>query len=203
MLLREKFRDWRLPAFLIAFYPSHPLGAINRCKLGQIIQCFAGQVRSSRDANCLHQTTRLDNFRKNSKSALRSNIGKVNQFEFKPGVRGVRSILLHRLLISHPWKGDGNFNLKQFSKKFDHQTLYKPVDFLWSNETQFQINLSKLGLTITSQVFIPKTTGNLHISVITADHQQLFKDLRGLGKGIKLTRTDSRWNQIISCSFRS
>ena len=41
-------------------------------------------------------------------------------------------------------------------------------------ETHLTVNLRKLWLAVGTQVFVPKTFGNLEVTVETAHHKQLF-----------------------------
>ena len=85
--------------------------------------------------------------------------------------------------------------LSQTFKSIQHViTLY---------EGHFAVHLGKLGLTVSTKVFIPETLYNLEVTVITGNHQQLFEHLWGLWQSIKLTGVNTRRHNEVTCTFRS
>ena len=72
------------------------------------------------------------------------------------------------------------------------------IDVVGIDERHFQVQLSELGLTISSQIFIAKASGNLNIAVIAGDHQDLFVELRGLRQREEGARLNTAGYQIIS-----
>ena len=76
------------------------------------------------------------------------------------------------------------------------------VNIFFFDKRHFTIYLIKLTtMTICSGIFVTKTRCNLKILINTSDHKQLLVLLWCLWQGIPLTRIDTTWDQIISCSF--
>ena len=68
-------------------------------------------------------------------------------------------------------------------------------------ERHFEVDLGELGLAVGAQIFIAETADNLKVALVSADHQQLFKDLRRLRQGIEVAGLDAAGNQIIARAF--
>ena len=68
-------------------------------------------------------------------------------------------------------------------------------------ETHLAVNLRELWLAVGTQIFVPKTLGNLEVTVETAHHKQLFKRLWTLWKGVELPRIHARRHNEIACAL--
>ena len=110
-----------------------------------------------------------------------------------------------RLISSIPLRGIFIANLRPLGRivyfairsKFFEDPSYHGRDcikyILLGNKTHFHIKLIKIGWrAICTRIFISKTGSNLKIFIKPRNHYQLLKLLRGLRKGIKFTRMQSR-----------
>ena len=84
--------------------------------------------------------------------------------------------------------------------------LYKTFDrihnvFDFVDETHFDVDLRKFGLTVCAKVFVAEAFGNLKISVEARNHQKLLIELRRLRQSVKFAGMHSRRNEIISRAF--
>ena len=75
-------------------------------------------------------------------------------------------------------------------------------NFFLRNEAGFGVELHELELTISTKVFVAKTTSNLVITIDTADHAQLLEQLWALGQRIERTRGQAARYDEISRPFR-
>src|SRR4030042_6147297 len=80
----------------------------------------------------------------------------------------------------------------------DHQTFHRSLNIFHGDKRHLHIDLGKFRLSIRAEVLVPETTDNLKVPVKSRDHQDLFKNLRGLRQGVKMTGIYSARNQIIS-----
>jgi hypothetical protein len=83
-----------------------------------------------------------------------------------------------------------------------HQSFHRFLNILNRDEGHLDIDLCELGLAIRTEVFIPKASHNLEVSVESGDHQDLFQQLWRLGKGVKIARAEPAGNLKISCPLR-
>ena len=83
------------------------------------------------------------------------------------------------------------------------QTFESVQDVFLFYKSHFAVDLSKLGLTVGTQVFIAEAFHQLIIPVVTRHHQQLFKGLGRLGQGIKLAFVHPGRNHKIAGAFWS
>ena len=55
------------------------------------------------------------------------------------------------------------------------------------NERHLAVNLSKLRLTVCTQVLVAETLCNLEVAVEATDHEQLLQSLRALRESVELS----------------
>ena len=75
------------------------------------------------------------------------------------------------------------------------------LDLLGTDKGHLHINLGELRLAIGPQVFITEALDDLKIAVKPGDHQELLKQLGGLGQCIEATRIHAAGNEIIPRPF--
>ena len=80
------------------------------------------------------------------------------------------------------------FHMEDILEKLTAHLLEERDDILLVHEAHLAVDLCKLGLTIGPEVLITEAFRNLEVAVESAHHQQLFKRLRALRQGIKLSR---------------
>src|SRR3954466_1822089 len=68
-------------------------------------------------------------------------------------------------------------------------------------ETHLQIDLSKLRLAVSTQIFVAEAAHDLKIFIEAADHQYLLEQLRRLRQCIELSRMHTAGHQIIAGAF--
>ena len=76
-------------------------------------------------------------------------------------------------------------------------------DILLLYERHLAVNLGKLRLTIGAKVLVAEAFYDLEITIKTADHQQLFQNLRALRQGVERTRIHAAGYYEIASSLRS
>ena len=82
-----------------------------------------------------------------------------------------------------------------------HQAVNRLKNVLLLHEGHFDVDLSELGLTVGSQVFVAKAFGQLKIPIKACDHQNLFIDLWRLWKSIKATLMNAARYQVVTCTL--
>src|SRR6185503_6692372 len=80
--------------------------------------------------------------------------------------------------------------------------LNQRVDLIECGKAHLDVELRKLRLAIGAQVFITKAVRDLEVLIHTADHAQLFEELRRLRQRKKLSRKNARWNDVVARAFR-
>ena len=82
------------------------------------------------------------------------------------------------------------------------EALDEPEDVLLTHEGGLHIDLGELGLAVGAQVFVAEAAGDLEVSLVSGDHQQLFELLGGLGEGVELARMQAAGDEIVPRPLR-
>ena len=95
-----------------------------------------------------------------------------------------------------------NFVGKFFKHAFDHW-LDSGEHILLLYKAHLKIKLVEFArAAISTAIFIPKTRGNLEITVKAANHDQLFELLWCLWQSIEFAGVKASWHQKIAGTFR-
>src|SRR5262249_19751374 len=87
-------------------------------------------------------------------------------------------------------------------KRRREKALHNSPNAFWLGIRHLQINLSEFRLPVRTQIFIPKTASDLEITLTSRDHQNLFKELRGLRQSIESSRLHATRYEIVTLSLR-
>ena len=130
-------------------------------------------------------------------------VGQVFQLQSEAQVGIIFAKAFHRFLIgqARPGAGQQAFMRQELGDQAGEQALRQTHDILPLDKGHFQVQLGELGLAVAALILIAETAGDLEIALYPGDHQHLLQLLRGLGQGVKLTRMDTRRNQIIAGAF--
>ena len=132
---------------------------------------------------------------------MREAIGDFLQHHAKAQVRLVAAVLSNGILIEHVRKRvfrlDPRYGTGTHHHFFDH---LKNV-FL-SRKRHLEIELREFRLAVGAQIFVAEALDDLEVAVEATDHQNLFKDLRGLRQRVKLPVMHSAGHEIIARAFR-
>ena len=71
-------------------------------------------------------------------------------------------------------------------------------DVVLIHKAHLAVNLSKLRLTVGTQVLITEALSYLEVAVETSHHQELLQGLRALRESVELTRVHARWNHEVA-----
>jgi len=159
-------------------------------------------VISVRQAQHLDQPAAFDGLAENPHFGSRHQIGDIHQFQAEPGVRSIGPEPVHGLRVTHAREGRLQGNPEQVLEEARDPAFNQVVDLFFANEGHFQIHLGKFRLTVSPQIFIPKTLDDLEVSFHSRHHEQLFEDLGRLGQRIKPAWIDTAGNQVIPGPFR-
>jgi len=109
----------------------------------------------------------------------------------------VDAVETNDLVVAHPGKGRWQIvtdaGERRLQKAFDGVE-----DHFRAREANLQINLSELGLTVGTQVFVAEAAHDLEIFVKAGDHQNLLEQLRRLRQGIELTGMHTAGHEIVA-----
>ena len=90
-----------------------------------------------------------------------------------------------------------------FAENILDHALEHVQDVLLLYEAHLAVDLCKFRLAVGPEVFVPEALYDLEVPVVPAHHQELFKGLGRLGKGVKLTRVHPGRNHEVPRPFRS
>ena len=204
MLRRVEFVDGRLEAPV--FIPLH----VNKTssaevrflnKLRQGIQLLATEGGTSLCQDSGDESVSFDDAVEDTEISSRNRFIQFHDFCTKTKVGFICPILRHGLRVWHPdkvWQIHIDHLLKDvFGKSFKHVQHIGLV-----HEGHLTVDLGKLRLTVSAEIFIPETLDNLKVSVHPCHHQQLLQDLRRLRKRVEVSRLQSGRHQKVSRTFR-
>lgn len=117
-------------------------------------------------------------------------------------IRLISSIAHHSLSISHSLKPKRQSNIHSPEENNLHKLLNKLHHILLSRKRDLHIQLSKLGLTISSQILISEALGKLKVTSDSGSHKDLLVLLRRLWKSIGVSLIAGR-DQKFTSSLRS
>src|SRR5262249_52432445 len=136
-----------------------------------------------------------------SKSRVRQYWAKILQLHSgNPEIRLVRTPPAHSFRVTVSGKRKCEVDSDQFEHT-NKQPLSERVDLIERSEAHLHIELSEFRLTVSTQIFVAKTTRDLKVLIETRDHAQLLEELRRLGKGEKLPRLYARRHDVIAGAF--
>ena len=130
-------------------------------------------------------------------------VGQVFQLHTETCVRSVRTEPVHCLLIFHPFNGQVDLLFQDLLENVHHHAFHQSHHGLFIHECHLQVHLGKLGLSVSTQIFVPEAADNLIIAVKTGNHEELFEKLRGLRQGVEKAPVDPARDQVVPCPFRS
>src|SRR6185369_3084179 len=83
------------------------------------------------------------------------------------------------------------------------ETFDQVVDLIECRKAHLDVEVCKLRLAISAQIFIAKTVCDLEVLIHATDHAQLFEELGRLRQCKKLSRKNARRNDVIARAFGS
>src|SRR5690554_2169418 len=99
-------------------------------------------------------------------------------------------------------QGQLDFYVHDLAEKSLEEAFIYSDNIFHIYKSHLKIYLRKFRLSVCTQVFVTEAAGNLHVAVISGQHQQLLIELRRLRQSEKLPREDPTWNQIIARALR-
>src|SRR4030043_129740 len=159
--------------------------------MGEVVDLLPRKSPSSFNVDRLDDARCLDGIPEYLEGRTLQGFSHIFQFHSKTNIRFINPISIHGLIISQDWKWKGQSNAQDLFKDMGHQSFHRSLDILNRDERHLHINLCELRLAIRTEVFVPEAPHNLKISVKPRDHQNLFKQLGRLRKGIKMARAEA------------
>src|SRR5688500_10354363 len=134
---------------------------------------------------------------------MAQSLSEISQLEAEAQIRFVGAEAAHRFFPGQTLKGSSDLDAFQLSEKQSHHSLYDADQVFGPGKRHFDVELGKLWLPVSPQIFVPETFDYLEIAVETAHHQDLFEKLGRLPQCVKLTPVNTARHQIIARPFRS
>ena len=172
--------------------------------LSDLIQIFSGEVETF----CLGSDEGLyaalcsQNLLVCFKGGLRDNISDVLDLALEPEIRLVAAVCVHCIVVIDSPEVCGKLIVHHTLEDIAEKLLHEAENIITLYETHLEVQLSELELSVSSGVLVAVAAGNLEILVETADHKQLFVELRALRQSIELSGILSGRHEEVSCAFR-
>src|SRR5690606_11891528 len=206
LVFGNKLQNRRLEPFhafaaLVDLDVGQPFGAIDTDILGVVVNFLTGQLAPLGQAQCRHAAFGIiSRATEHLELHILEQVLHINQLQGDPQVRLVGAIAAHGLGVAHPGEVT-QLHIQHFLEQGTDHALSDSHNFLFTEETGFDINLGEFRLAIGPQVFIPETFGDLIVAIKTCHHQQLLEQLGRLGQGKETTRMSPAGNQIVASPF--
>ena len=206
-LIGEELEDRGLQAFrasgkIIDLDVGEPLGAVDADVLGVAVDILAGQAATARDFHGCHTPFGVvGRTGEHFEIHTGQQIGNVDQLQRNTQVWLVGAKAAHGFRERHA-REVRQLDLQQLLEQAAHHGFGDPHDVLFFNKRGFQVDLGEFRLTVSTQVFIPETLGNLVVTIETGHHQQLLEQLGGLRQRKEAAGMGPAGHQIITGPFR-
>ena len=129
---------------------------------------------------------------------LPNQIGQNHVLQSKSKVGLVVSVLGHRLIEVHSWKGNRDLDAQDFAPQGPDQSFHDLEHVLLRDETHLQVDLGELRLAVQPQILVAEAFDDLEIPIEPGHHEQLLVELRAFRQRVKLPRIESRRHQKIA-----
>ena len=103
-------------------------------------------------------------------------------------VRLVGTVVVHRVVPSHPWERIGNLDADSVPEHLPHHSLEGVEDVLLLYEAHLAVDLGELRLAVSTEVLVTETLDDLEVTVVAGNHEKLLEGLRRLRKRVELPR---------------
>ena len=135
-------------------------------------------------------------------AAVLNEVGDFHERHAEADVRLVAAVEAHGVVPCHARERLGEvYSLHIFKNMLD-EALEHLDDVFLLHEAHFAVYLRELRLAVGTQVFVAEALGYLEVTVKTADHQQLFEELRALRQGVELARIHARGHHEVAGALR-
>ena len=172
---------------VVNFDVSQASGAVNRYESRVSINFTTGQRRTTRNAQGGDTTVgAIGDVGKDLERNVLDRIGDFNQFHRNAQIRLVRAEAPHGIGVRDAREGVRQIDVDRFLEHVTDQVFHDLRDLGFVQERSFDIDLGKFRLTVSAQVFVTKTLGQLIVTVEASHHQQLLEQLRRLRQGKEL-----------------
>ena len=179
-----------------------PLGLVGLDKLDELVNFLAGElVCSPLDVDRTY-AARLKRSCKHLEFGVAQQVGQVGELKAEPGVWLIRSESVHCLLIANAAQRQLNVHIQDLFEHVLHKPLVDLDDVVDIDKAHFEVDLGEFGLTIGAQVLIPEAAGDLHVTVKSSEHSQLFVLLGGLGQGKEFARVHAGGDEVVARTLR-
>ncbi len=139
----------------------------------------------------------------NLEAGFGEGVGEIDDLHADPTLRLVAAEVIHGLLESQAGKGSRNIDTTSCFEYLCQHRLDQRIDIFSGNEAGLDIDLSEFRLTVSTQIFVAKTLGDLKVAFHAGHHQHLLVLLRRLRQCIKFSRIEAGRNQEIAGPFLS
>ena len=107
---------------------------------------------------------------------------------------------MHRFGVRHD-RENAQINVQHLLEHLADHALEHVTNVLFTQKGRFDIDLREFGLTVGAQVFVAEALGDLVVTVVAGDHQQLLEQLWRLGQRKELAIVHTAGDQVIACAF--
>ena len=125
-------------------------------------------------------------------------LGNIHQLHAETQIWLIGTIALHSLIPGHTQELSRNLSIQSLLENLTHHTFHHGKNGFLIYEGHLNIQLSKLRLTICTEILIAEAAYNLEILLHTRNHQNLLVNLRRLWQSIELTWVQTAWYQEVT-----
>ena len=174
-------------------------GAVATGEVGEFVNLFAGELGAAGDADGF-DAGGLEDF---EVGGLKG-VGEVGEFKAVAEIRLVGAVFFHHFAVGVAGDvgGEEAFAGELGDEVLDERLHGLADDFAVIHEGHFQVKLIEIAVeAVSAGVFVAEAGGDLVVAGDTADHQELFELLRGLGESVELTGMKARGDEEVAGAF--
>ena len=202
LLLGVEFTDRALHGtILLEFNPNHTLGSDLRTlhEVSELVELLAGVSGTSGSADTDYGLCIVGH----AESLPLGEVGEVDKLHSEADIGFVAAVEAHCVGPGHAGERLGEVDTLGIFENVFHEPLEHLDDILLLHEAHLAVDLGEFRLAVGAQVFIAETFGDLEISVVAADHEELLEELRRLGECIELAGVHSGGHHEVACALGS
>lgn len=123
-------------------------------------------------------------------------IGDIDEFEIKAGVRAIDAVSVHGLAVGHAGEV-GEIHAEHLLPDAFGEALHDVEHLVAVDEAHLKVDLGELGLAVGAWVLVAEALDDLEVAVAAADHEDLLEELRRLGQGVPHARLVTRGHEKV------
>ena len=197
----EEFDDGGFPFAVLDFDEGEAFCAELLGEVGEVVDLAGGDGGESFGVDGFDDAAVVEGGAEDFEFRRGEDGGEVADFNSETGVGFVAAVTVHRLVVGEAGKGEGDVDAVGLANDGGEHLLGHREEIFLGDEGGFDVELGEFRLAVGAEVLVAKTAGDLEVTFDTADHEELFVLLRGLGEGVEAAGGEAGGNEEVAGAF--